>query len=132
MGLVALSGREYHLSNGKSLLSDTVAEGLCVICTSAVALIMTNRHDRGGVWFPHLRANCDGWRFQRSPLLDKLVHSNLIGKEPLDAGEAKSKEADAKQGEEEGHLKNVEEVNHGTPLSVFVEPTNVLFQAVCS
>ena len=80
---------------------------------------------------PHLRTNCDGRRFQRSLLLHKLVHRNLIVNEPLDAGEAKAKETDAGQGEEEDHLKDVQKVNHGVPQNrilgecIQVDPTNM-------
>ena len=76
---------------------------------------MPKWHDWRRIILPHLGANGDGRRFQRSVLCHKLVDSDLIGKEPVDAGKAEAKEADAEQCDEENHLQDVEKVDHGAP-----------------
>ena len=101
VGKIALGGLNYHLIDAKSLVFNAVFKPLCIICFSTVVLVMTNGHDRGRIWFPHLRTNCDGWGLQWGFLLHKLFHRYLTVKEPFDAREAKAKEAYAEQREEE-------------------------------
>ena len=76
---------------------------------------MSKWHDWRRIIPPHQRTNGDGRSFQRSVLRHKLVDGDLVGKEPVDAGKAEAKKAGAKQCDEEGHLQDVEQVDHGAP-----------------
>ena len=112
-GLVALGGVNYHLIDAKSIIFNAFFEILCIIGTSAVLLVMTFGNYGRYISLPHQRTNCDGRSFQRRSLLHKLLYRDLIVKEPLDAGKAKPKEANAEQGDKECQLQISQ--NHGRP-----------------